>query len=59
MRLKKTTILSGNHTKPRDRAQSDIEMSKALHFKGDLKHHLGDNTEHPDKVYVKKQKNTE
>lgn len=38
MRLKKTTILSGNHMKgARDRAQSDAEIGKAMQFKGELK----------------------
>ena len=58
MKLKKTTVLTGNHVKGvgggRDRAASDfVDMNKNLHFKGELRHHLGvGNTE--GKVYVKK-----
>lgn len=44
MKLKKTTILSGHQPKTRDRAQSDNEMVKALHFKGEIKHLLAADT---------------
>ncbi len=35
--MKKTTVLTGNHVKNRDRAGSENELVNSLQFKGDLK----------------------
>ena len=47
MKLKKTTILTGNHPKARDRAQTDNDLSKGLNLGA---------RDGRDKVYVEKGK---
>ena len=36
MKMKKTTVLTGNHPKTRDRAKSENEIITTLQFKGDV-----------------------